>query len=476
VEQLVSGVDLGTGGVRVVVCDAQGAIVAEAAQDLGSVHEGLRFEQDPREWWQAATACLRAVVQQVQGRGSIVAVSVAATSGTIALIDGHGTPLGPALMYSDARSATEAIVLNQWPIDNNNTIRLNSSWGLPKLLWLLRHVPETVAQAAYFVHAGDVLTGYLCGDWGVTDWTQALKTGYDLEAQAWSTVTEHALREDLRRLPRVVAPGTVLGTITKDAARETGLPPTTLVVAGMTDSCAAQIASGAAEPGQWMSVLGTTLVIKGVSHELLHDPLGRVYSHRHPQGYWLPGAASNVGGAALRRWPRAELAALDRAAAQLSPTSLTIYPLVGMGERFPFVRLEAQGFVLGRPDGDAQLYAATLEGVAYVERLGYAVLAELGADITGPLVTSGGGAHSEVWTQIRADVLQMPIRVPQATGADIGAALLAASATLYPDLTAAARAMVRLNDPVFPRSEHVSAYAEGYGRFIAACRDRGYLD
>lgn len=476
--ELVVGIDLGTGGVRCIATNRTGAIVAQAEQPLRSVRDGLRFEQDPQEWWRAATTCLRSITADVRDRGIVAAISVAATSGTVTILDERGRTLYPALMYSDGRSSAEAEWLNRSERETHIAVplRFNNSWGLPKLLWLIRNEPDRTRRAAFFAHAGDIITGQLCGDYGVTDWTQALKTGYDLINQRWHPGVEVALGQAAAKLPRVVPPGTIIGAITVDAAAQTGLPTSARVVAGMTDGCAAQVAGGAVEPGQWLSVLGTTLVVKGVSETLLADPLGRVYSHRHPQGYWLPGAASNTGGGALDRWRRDQLAALDREAQRRSPTSLTVYPLLGTGERFPFLRSDAHGFTLGMPRDDAESYAATLEGVAYVERLGYEVLAGLGATINGPLLTTGGATRSTVWTQIRADVLQRPLIVPAVTGADFGAAIIAASATLQPDLITATRAMVRLTEPVTPRPQLTESYAAGYARFVATCRERGYLD
>ncbi|KPC84256.1 carbohydrate kinase, partial [Streptomyces sp. NRRL WC-3753] len=96
-------------------------------------------------------------------------------------------------------------------------------------------------------------------------------------------------------------PGTVLGTVCAAAAEATGLPEGTAIAAGMTDGCAAQIGAGALTPGAWNSVLGTTLVLKGVSPHLIRDPHGVVYCHRGPDGTWLPGGASSSGAGVLAR-------------------------------------------------------------------------------------------------------------------------------------------------------------------------------
>ena len=93
-----------------------------------------------------------------------------------------------------------------------------------------------------------------------------------------------------------MSPGTSIGQLVPSVANALGLSPNVLVVAGLTEGCASQFAAGAIEPGEWVSFLGTTLMIKGVSAGLVKDPQGRIYCHSHPERGWLPGGASNTGG------------------------------------------------------------------------------------------------------------------------------------------------------------------------------------
>lgn len=478
---LVFGADVGTQGVRVVACDGLGAVVAQAERPLRMAADALPegwVEQPPESWWEALAAALRDATAQLGPRGGdVAALSIAATSGTIALLDADGDPLRPALMYNDGRATSEADEVNAAAPDLTARLgyRFNASFALPKLLWLLRHEPGALAAARYLAHAGDFLAGRLTGVYDVTDHTQALKTGYDLLGECWPPLIAR-MGLPIDRLPRVVAPGAPIGAVSARAAAATGLAPGTPVVAGMTDGCAAQVAGGAVAPGQWLSVLGTTLVIKGVTRELLHDTQGRVYCHRHPAGYWLPGGASNTGGHALaRRFAGADLAALDTAAERLAPGRAVAYPLERVGERFPFLHPQARGFTLGAPDTPEEEFLACLEGVGYVERLAYDTLAALGAAPEGPIIAMGGGARSRAWLQIRADILGRPLIRPVQTGAAFGAALIAAGATLAPDLITAARRAVRYRPTIEPRGALAGAYDERYARFVAECVRRGYL-
>ncbi len=476
---LVIGIDVGTQGVRVLLVDASGAVVARASSaiPLEAGTAGDVFEQQPEQWWQATVDSLRQIVAAVgEDSTRVRALAVTATSGTIALLDAQGRPVRPAIMYSDWRARDEATWLNEVGADLTARLgyRFDASFGLPKLLWLQRHEPESIARTRHCIHAGDMLTGRLTGEYGVSDWSQALKSGYDLREERWPPFMHQELPADC--LPRIVPPGTIIGATTPDAASQTGIPAGVPVVAGMTDSCAAQIAGGAVEPGQWLSVLGTTLALKGVTTDLLHDPHGRIYSHRHPQGMWLPGSASNTGGEVLaRRFANADLAALDQQAQQITPSGIVCYPLERVGERFPFACDHARGFLVGTDNTPERHYTACLEGVGYVERMAYERVRSLGAAITGAVRVAGGGARSRVWLQIRASILNRVLAVPAETEAAFGAAVLAAGATLYPGVIAATRAMVQIREEIAPQAALIGRYAEGYEQFVAECRARGYV-
>jgi len=275
-------------------------------------------------------------------------------------------------------------------------------------------------------------------------------------------------------LPGVVRPGTQLGTVCTGAAAITGIPEGTPVIAGMTDGCAAQIGAGALSMGSWNSVLGTTLVLKGVTQKLIQDPSGVVYSHRSPDGGWLPGGASSTGAGVLTKYfPGRDLDALNAQATQREPASVIAYPLVSRGERFPFTAPEAEGFILGEPTDEIDLYAAMLQGVAYIERLCFDSLDMLGAPTDGALILTGGGARSQYWCQLRADVLGRPVHLPDNAEAALGMAVLAAS--VGRKVSDVAAEMVRTREVIDPRPDHVGRFDEPYVRLIEEFERRGWL-
>lgn len=488
------GVDVGTQSLRVAVVDASGRLLGQGSRPLTSrrdpAHAGGRtHEQDPAAWWRAFGEAARAALDaagETSGAGAaggtrrVGGVALCSTSGTVLLADRTGAARGPALMYDDARAAGEERRAAEAGGDLWAALGypMQRSWALPKALWLLGTADAATRRAAArgdlrLAHSADYLAGRLVGGPVNTDFSHALKTGYDVETHRWPTEVLDRLGMPLAMLPDVVRPGTRLGEVCAEAAAHTGLRKGTPVVAGMTDGCAAQIAAGALEAGRWNSVLGTTLVLKGVTSTRLSG--GAVYSHRHPDGAWLPGGASNVGAGSIpSRYLRGDLARHDAAAAAYEPSGAVSYPLASRGERFPFVRPDAEGFLLGTPRDDADGYAAVLQGVAFVERLSYEYLARLGARVDGPVTVTGGGSNSRYWTQLRADILGRPLYRPAHPEPAFGMAVLAAAGT--GSLTITARRMVRRAETVEPRPAVTARFAAPYGRFVEELVRRGYLD
>lgn len=473
--QVWAGVDVGTQSLRVVLVDDTGRVAGHGAGSLTSHRAGAVHEQDPAQWWAVLGSAFRQALKDVDPR-AVLGVAICGTSGTFLLADAvAGTPLTPALMYDDARASAEA---------PDVTAALGHatqpSWALPKLVHLLRTGPAPLRAGlesghVRMVHCPDHLAERLVGGPVATDWSHALKTGYDLDELDWPTGALGRLGLSPAVLPAVVRPGTPLGTVSASGADHTGLPVGTPVLAGMSDGCAAQIAAGALAPGSWNSVLGTTLVLKGVTATRIVDPANVIYSHRHPDGGWLPGGASSVGAGILeRRFPSGDRDALDRAAARYEPSGGIAYPLAGRGERFPFFAPDAEGFELGTPVDEADRYAAVLQGVAFVERLAYSTLRHLGADVDGPLSATGGAVRSRYWTQLRADILGRPIRLPASPEPAFGMAVLAAAGK--DGLHATSRHFVRIAETVDPRPGSAERFADAYGGFVDELADRGHLE
>lgn len=475
------GVDAGTQGVRVILADEQGKILGnEEISTFRRSQEAAsyRVSQHPGNWWEATQECLTRLLsaQPARLKDSIQSIAVTSTSGTVIPLDKDDRPLNDAIMYSDTRQEAEGKLCRELALlhQPSGYTGFNTSSGLPKMVWFVKNHPEKAGLIKTWIHAADFLTGQLCGNFRVTDQTNALKSGYDLTAGAWPEyITTHLpLQESW--LQDVVPSGTVLGPITKQLQVRWGLPPV-LVVAGMTDGCASQVASGAVRPGDWNTTIGTTLVIKGVTKQQILDPEGRLYCHRHPQGYWMPGGASNTGADWISEDFGEDLEGMTRAASTLIPTGFSVYPLKQKGERFPFIAPAAKGFTDPAIAGREQLFTAGLEGVAFIEKLSYELAEALSGEEVAAVYSSGGGANSAVWMKIRANVLRRPVFKMSHTSGALGAAIAAASQVHFANLTDAAGAMTRPEKCFEPEDGLADAYRAQYEKFTDELIKRGYI-
>jgi D-ribulokinase len=433
--EVVLGIDIGTSGVKVLAVDADGEIVSRGAAALPKpVAVGAGREQDSELWWQAAVAAIGAAVANLPKSTRIAALSVDATSGTIVPVGADLAPLRPGLMYNDGRAEREAATLNERGTATLARLgyRFNASFALPKILWLQEHEPDVMEKAVCVLHQSDFITSRLIGEPSCSDESNALKTGFDIVARAWPDYLA-AAGIDAARLPRVLPIGTTLGHVSANAAATLGLPRGCPIVAGMSDGTAGCAASGASAVGDMTTTLGTTVVWKVIASSLVCDPQGRLYCHRHPGGGFLPGGAGNAGGAGIAAFCVKDgesrdgaLAALESSVNPDRPAATFSYPLPAVGERFPFVDAAFAPFSTAPVDDPAALYASCLTGIACIERWGYEVAAELGAECGGTVWTTGKGADIDVWMRLRANVLGRSVARSACAESAFGSALVAA--------------------------------------------------
>ncbi len=405
------GLDLGTSGVRAALVDEVGAPVAFASAPIESARR-----RDPDTWWDAATRALDALGAQADF-GGVRALAVDGTSGTVLVVDEDGRPLGPASLYND-RADPEAVarVAATAPLES-------AAHGVTSPAARLLGMSAR-AGAGWLLHEADWLAGRLCGRFGVSDENNALKTGYDPIARRWPDWLAHCGLQ-VALLPRVEPPGTVVAQVLPAVATRFGLPGHALVATGTTDGCAAFLATGATAVGDGVTSLGSTLTIKLLSDRPVFAPRFGIYSHRLGDT-WLPGGASNSGGAALAR--HFDAATLARLSARIDPardSGLDYYPLPAPGERFPIADAALVPREAPRPVDDVAFLHGLLEGIARIEALGYQRLAELGAPALRRLRTVGGGAANPAWTALRARILGVTTAPARSEEAAVGAAGLA---------------------------------------------------
>jgi hypothetical protein len=417
---LFLGIDVGTTGVRACAIDEAGRRVGVAAEPMPAPHQNGRcIEQDPEIWWQATEAVLRALGRSID-LSAIRRLAVDGTSGTLLLIDREGRPRSPGLMYNDTRAIAESGRIKAVAPPESGAHGATSA--LAKLLHLLDR--KAVAEGDRVVHQADWIAGRLAGRFGFSDGNNALKLGYDPIRRAWPEWLR-ALGVPQSLLPTVRAPGALVGRVHSATAAALGLAEQAEIRAGTTDGVASFIATGASQEGDAVTSLGSTLVVKLVSHRPVFDPSTGVYSHRLGER-WLAGGASNSGGAALlAHFTQARMAALTPRLDPARPTELDYYPLPSPGERFPFSDPAMLPRVSPRPDSDLLFFQGLLEGIANIERRAYERLVELGAPPLRRVLTVGGGATNAGWTELRARRIGVEVATAEETEASFGTALLA---------------------------------------------------
>lgn len=417
-DPLFAGIDVGTSGVRAIAIDSGGSVRAQAAQPMAPPQRmGPAVYQDPEIWWDTVCQVLAELGTSVSS-GTIAALAVDATSGTLLLADGDGDPVTPGLMYNDTRGLEQAQLIDQVAPPGSGCH--GSKAALAKLLYL-----QTGARrACYALHQADWILGRLCDHFGISDHNNVLKMGYDVVARQWPDWFE-ALPVQRDLLPEVVEPGTPVAKIGRLVARSCGLSEDVTVVAGTTDGVAAFLATGATEIGDAVTSLGSTLVVKVLSDRPLFAADFGIYSHRLGDR-WLAGGASNSGGdALLAHFDRAALTALTPMLDPDRPTGLQYYPLPSPGERFPIRDPNLEPMIEPRPADDVVFFQGLLEGIAEVERRAYRQLEALGAPYPLRIRTVGGGAANPAWTRIRHRLLGVPLTEPVNGHAAYGTALLA---------------------------------------------------
>jgi sugar (pentulose or hexulose) kinase len=397
----VIGLDLGTSGVRAVAVDASGQILGMGAAKLPPTKAtGARREQSPEDWWNGCRAALDELGEKIDLSGA-KAIAVDATSGTILPVDHYNRPLAPARMYDDADTGELAAQIKTLA-PRESAAHGATSPAARALEW------TKLPRLHCIVHQADWINGCLGATNWQTDENNALKTGYDPVSRTWPDwLRAFGLSPGI--LPEVVPVGTPIGHVSGQAAIALGIPEGITIAAGTTDGCATFLASGASEPGEASTALGSTIVLKLLSDRPIFAPELGIYSHRIGDT-WLAGGASNCGGKTLLQFfSKAQLASLESSLDTSKPTGTDYYPLPSVGERFPVSDPNLAPRLTPRPTDDAVFLQGIYEAFARVEQTGFAKLAELGGPTLRSIRHAGGGSKSAAWMSLRAKSLGVPL-------------------------------------------------------------------
>jgi xylulokinase len=485
------GLDIGTTGCKAILFDADGQILGRAAREYEVLFDADRAEQDAEKVWSLAWKALCEAVEAPPVRSDPpVAMSLSVQGEAVIPVDGKGRALRPAILGMDTRTGAE----NAWLTEGFGAEMLFQRTGmpvhtintLPKLLWLKEHDAGVWQEAAQFLLYEDFLLRRLGGRAAISHCLASRTQMYDLARGDWAYDILDGCGIDAARLaPLSPENGGAVGVLREDLGRALGLENKVLLVSGGHDQACAAVGSGVIEAGRAMVSTGTAEVVELASETpALDDALrqGNISVYRHVvPGLYLAMTLNHSGGLLLRwfrdtlgRWEveQAREAGQDAYDVILSgapegPTSLLVLPHFA-GSGTPWLDTSSKGAVLGLTfaTGRAEIAKAILEGLCFELRANLELLRGAGIAID-CLHAVGGGARSPLWLQLKADICQVPLRVPQVTDAAcLGAALLAGvGAGVYADLESAVARTVHLERQVAACRESLDAYETRYALY-----------
>ena len=486
---LILAHDLGTTGNKASLFDTGGRLLGSAFVPYGTDYPRPGWaEQDPADWWRAVAASTqRLLAEPGRQAGDIEVVSFSGQMMGCLPVDAAGRPLRTAIIWADQRAEAEADLLKErvgadrvYEITGH---RASSNYTAAKVLWLRNHQPDLHARTHKVLQAKDYAAFKLTGAYA-TDYSDASGTNlFDLRERCWSSEITSAIDLDPDLLPPAVPSATVIGSVTGQAARQTGLAAGTPVVIGGGDGACATAGAGVVRSADAYNYIGSSSWISFVSREPLYDPQQRTFTFAHldPEYVFPTGTMQCAGGSYdwLERLLRGDgkerlYRQMDDLASGVEPGAQGLFFLPYLiGERSPHWNPRARGAFVGltMAHGRAEVTRAVLEGVAFNLRIILDAFRDQDAPITA-LHLIGGGARSALWRQILADVYDLPLLRPRllVEATSLGAAIAGGVGVgLFPDYGVAGD-LVQVEPGEEPRPRVAARYQELYAVFVETYR------
>lgn len=415
-------VDVGTSSLKAVLYDRQGSLIgsATARYTYHSDQPGWA-EMDPAEWWSAFQTTVHDLKQQGLPLMTVEAIAFTGQMHTAVLLQSQGQPLEPTILWFDRRAAEETQELTS-QLDLP-PFQINSTYTLPKLLWLKRHRPEVMREVRTILWPKDYLRYRLTGVIG-TDLTEAGGAALlDWQSGAWATDRLPLVGLDESALPPIWKADAIVGAPIRDIADELGINPHAQVVVGMGD-VAALIGGAPPKPGRVVCSLGSSSMVFAAldRDQFPSDPAHRLYTYPFLTPYRLFGGVSSTTGAALvwayDNFVKGKYPALDFEGAMLGAAGqepgadgLCFIPYLA-GERTPYwsdtIRAGLYGLRLS--DDSRHVLRAVMEGVAFSLRHLLDIYAGCGVPAL-ELALAGGGTRTPGLCQIIADACGMDVSI-----------------------------------------------------------------
>jgi len=490
-KEYLLGLDIGTMGSKGLIMDKEGNVIAShyIEHDINIIKPGW-VEQDPDGcYWRDFKEIVKVLINKSGiDPGNIVGIGISSLSPDLLPIDQNGKPVRPCIIYMDRRAQEECQIakeiLGEEKIYKLTGNAIDPYFAGYKVLWYKRNEPENYDKTWKILNA-DKYVIFKLTEIAVVDHTNAVLFAplFDFMGKTWSKEACNALEIDVDKLPKPVEPSAIVGEVTEQAAKETGLAAGTPIVAGSPDAMQSFLSVGAINPGDSVFMYGTTGCWGVITDKPFMDPR-LVNSY-----YVVPGTYISVGGmiatGALVRWFRDQFGAvekkveeltginayklLDKEAERISPGSdgLVVLPYF-MGERTPIWDPNARGIIFGLTlfHTKAHIYRALLEASGYGLRHHMDIAAASGIKFT-RLIAVNGGAKSRLWRQIITDITNMKQEyISRSEGAPFGDAFLAGIAVkLFKDFKEITQ-LIKIDDVTEPNPDNYKLYSKLYEIYL----------
>ena len=483
------GIDIGTSGTKTLAMRDDGVILASATVEypLYSPKPGWS-EQQPADWWDASVKSVRKVMKSARLKAADVqGIGLSGQMHGSVFLDKAGKVIRPALLWNDQRTVAECAEIERLAGGRKRLIKMVANPALtgftaPKILWLRNNEKKNFDRTVQVLLPKDYVRYEMTGEFAteVSDASGTLLL--DVVKRKWSSNLLSKLDLDSSLLPKVYESEDVTGGLTAAAAKAMGLNAGTPVVGGGGDQAASAIGNGIVRRGVVSATMGTSGVVFAHSDEVQVDPEGRLHTFCHAvRGKWhVMGCVLSAGGslqwfrnqlcqdeiaqAKRKKIDPYELITRQAAEAPVGSEGLFFLPYL-TGERTPYADPNARGSWVGLSlrHGKGHLARAVMEGATYAMRDSLEIAR--GMDIPVKEVRlSGGGARSEFWRQMQADIYgQQVVTINAEEGPAYGVALLAAAGTgAYRDVVQACKATISVVTRTKPGSRERKAYNAAY--------------
>jgi len=459
-KKCVIGLDVGTTCTKALVVDETGKVLSQGSQGYGLISDGKKIEQKAEDWVSASRAAIQAAVKDLQDC-EIAAISLSTQGGSTVAIDENGCCMGNSWTWMDGRSEEETAFLENKLggdyIYKTTGWRVDPALDAAKIL-RMKSMAE-YKNAKKYLTTLEIVNRYLTGSDAIDPTNAAMRQIYNVEGNCWDKPLLDAVGLTEEELPQVLATGALVGGLTEEAAKETGLKAGIPVFNGAHDQYCASIGAGAVHDGDMLLSAGTTWVLMGVGKKPLFTE-SFIAPGKHPVEGLYGAIASLICSGASLQWFKnnflpEEFDEMNREVAgrKEKAKDLMFFPYQA-GANYPIWNADAKGaFVgIGLEHDRFDFARALMEGVAFGVRRAVEDFRKNGTEIKS-ITMMGGASKSDVWIQMIADITGAQIiRLNQGEVCALGAAVIAAcGAGFYATYEDAAKAMVHPEKTFVPQ-------------------------